>query len=178
MASTGVNLANVLVLLLGLGSILLVPVLKMATGLPPYMGMLAALGIVWFVTDTRVFHRLTHRSREGTSDESGISPTDSQFTLPAPGSVIEALHKMDLTGLLFFAGVLLAVSALDAASVIKSYADFLVWACGNNPVAISTFLGVSSAVVDNVPLVQASIDMFGETTPVDDPLWHLLALAA
>jgi len=175
-------MANTLVLILGIGCILLVPVLKMATGLPPYMGMLAALGIVWFVTDTHTFHRLAHRVKhdkaEGTAQDSDVSPAGSQFTPPPPGSVVEALHKMDLTGLLFFAGVLLAVSALDAASCLKNYAEFLVWACGNSPVAISTVLGISSAVVDNVPLVQAAIDMFGDDVPTNDPLWHLVALAA
>eukprot|EP00932_Pfiesteria_piscicida_P003094 SRR837773.13005.p1 GENE.SRR837773.13005~~SRR837773.13005.p1 ORF type:complete len:181 (-),score=66.13 SRR837773.13005:34-510(-) len=94
-----------------------------------------------------------------------------------PGSVVEALHEMDLTGLLFFAGVLLAVGALDAAGVLHTYADLLVKLCGKSPVAICSLLGVSSAVVDNVPLVQASIDMFAET-PMDDPLWQLTALAA
>merc|ERR1712048_1289176 len=94
------------------------------------------------------------------------------------GSVIEALHKMDLTGLLFFAGILLAVSALHAAGVLELYAKFLVEACRHSSVAISTFLGVSSAVVDNVPLVQAAIDMFKDDVPTNDPLWHLVALAA
>merc|ERR1711904_179741 len=60
----------------------------------------------------------------------------------------------------------------------ETYAEFLMRACGNNPIWISTFLGISSAVVDNVPLVQASIDMFGDDIPVNDPLWHLVALAA
>jgi Na+/H+ antiporter NhaD/arsenite permease-like protein len=84
---------------------------------------------------------------------------------------------MDLTGLLFFAGVLLAVGALDAAGVLQMYAEWLVRICDKNPFAIATFLGVSSAVVDNVPLVQASIRMF-DHLPVNDPLWHLVALAA
>merc|ERR1712216_916883 len=70
-----VTLANKLVLCLGIGVILLVPVLKMATGVPPYMGMLAALGIVWFVTDTHAFHRLHSTAcsrRQGEDDGSVI----------------------------------------------------------------------------------------------------------
>jgi Na+/H+ antiporter NhaD/arsenite permease-like protein len=169
-----VTCANVLVLLLGIGSILFVPVLKMVTGIPPYMGMLAALGIVWFVTDTHAFHRLARPNREV---DSAITPEDAGFVAPPHGGVIEALHKMDLTGLLFFAGVLLAVSALNAAGVLQMYAEWLVRLCDNSPFAIATFLGVSSAVVDNVPLVQAAISMFDDL-PVNHPLWHLVALAA
>jgi Na+/H+ antiporter NhaD/arsenite permease-like protein len=169
-----VTCANVLVLVLGIGSIMFVPVMKMVTGLPPYMGMLAALGIVWFVTDTHAFHRLARPNREVGS---AITLEDSGFSAPPHGSVIEALHKMDLTGLLFFAGVLLAVGALDAAGVLQMYAEWLVRICDKNPFAIATFLGVSSAVVDNVPLVQAAIRMF-DHLPVNDPLWHLVALAA
>merc|ERR1711879_719342 len=130
-----------------------------------------------FVTDTHAFHSLAQKGKREAETEDA-SPTDSQFAPPPPGSVIEALHKMDLTGILFFAGVLLAVSALDAASVLQRYAEFLVRACGNSPIWIFTFLGISSAVVDNVPLVQAAIDMFGDTYPQNDPLWHLVALAA
>merc|ERR1712157_411702 len=90
--------------------------------------------------------------------------------------VIEALHKMDLTGLLFFAGVLLAVGALNTAGVLNSYANLLIRVCNNSTVSIATLLGVSSAVVDNVPLVEAAIHMF--EVPMDDHLWQLIALAA
>merc|ERR1711972_176574 len=81
-------------------------------------------------------------------------------------------------GLLFFAGVLLAVGALETAGVLEDYAEKLVRWCNGSAVAICSLLGVSSAVVDNVPLVQAAINMFGESTPMDDPLWQLVALGA
>jgi len=179
-----VRRANVLVLVLGISAILMVPVLKMITGLPPYLGMLLALGVLWFVTDTTAFHDLAHLPREGPEEgdeEIGASPQTpvaSEHRQAMTGSVVEALHQMDLTGLLFFAGVLLAVGALDAAGVLQTYADLLVRLVGDKPVAICSVLGLSSAVVDNVPLVQASIDMFGDTRPMDDPLWQLTALAA
>jgi Na+/H+ antiporter NhaD/arsenite permease-like protein len=173
-----VTQARVLVLCLGMVCILMVPILKMWTGLPPYLGMLLALGIVWFVTDTTAFSRLA-----GMEEESSVCVTDTPRT-PAPqnhspggGGVIEALHKMDITGLLFFAGVLLAVGALNTAGVLNTYASFLVRICHGSPVLITTLLGVSSAVVDNVPLVEAAIHMFTDT-PMDDPLWQLVALAA
>merc|ERR1711948_10554 len=113
----------------------------------------------------------------------GISESsDTAVAKPAleehhQSGVIEALHKVDLTGLLFFTGVLLAVVALDAAGVLSRYATWLDQWFGDNPIILSLALGVSSAVVDNVPLVEASIEMF-EETPMDDPLWQLVALAA
>jgi len=177
-ARSEVTRARVLVLSLGIVCILLVPILKMWTGLPPYLGMLLALGIVWFVTDTTAFARMA-----GMDDERSVGVVDTPRT-PAPqnhspggGGVIEALHKMDLTGLLFFAGVLLAVGALDTAGVLDTYAHFLVRVCHGSPILITTLLGVSSAVVDNVPLVEAAINMFDDK-PMDDPLWQLVALAA
>jgi len=176
-----VTRSKVLVLVMGVVCILMVPVLKMTTGLPPYLGMLLALGILWFVTDTTAFHRLAHLPREEVDVEADGTPTtprSSHFAAPEEGSVVEALHKMDLTGLLFFAGVLLAVGALDTAGVLHSYAEMLRRICKGSSVAICSLLGVSSAIVDNVPLVQASINMFGEEMPMDDPLWQLTALAA
>jgi len=173
--------AKALVLVLGIICIFMVPVLKMVVGLPPYLGMLLALGILWFVTDTAAFHSLAHLPKDNVDLEADGTPQTSgtsHFAAPEPGSVVEALHKMDLTGLLFFAGVLLAVGALDTAGVLDTYAEMLVRLCAGSPVAIASLLGVSSAVVDNVPLVQASINMFGETMPIDDPLWQLVALAA
>lgn len=148
-----ITAASVLVLVLGIFLILMVPALKMWTALPPYLGMFLALGLFWVATDAM--------------DSSGS---------PAVG-VVAALHKVDLTGLLFFMGVLLAVGALNSAGVLRRYAVSLVGLCGSSPVALCTLLGLSSAVVDNVPLVQATIDMFKEV-PCDDPLWQLISLAA
>jgi len=176
-----ITLSKVLVLALGIACIFMVPVLKMTTGLPPYMGMLLALGIIWFVTDTRAFRRLARQ--ENTVPDSSSRSLDGDGTPTTPKEehfseegVIEALHKMDLTGLLFFAGVLLAVSALNTAGVLKAYAELLVRLCGDSPVLICSLLGISSAIVDNVPLVEAAINMFDK--PQDDPLWQLVALAA
>lgn len=87
-----------------------------------------------------------------------------------------ALHKVDLSSLLFFTGVLLSVAALESAEVLSRYSEFMNEATGGSPLALSAMLGISSAVVDNVPLVQASIEMFHQ--PMDDPLWQLVALSA
>lgn len=172
--------SKVLVLSLGLVCIFMVPVLKMTAGLPPYMGMLLALGVLWFVTDTRAFKRLAGGSvvtARTTIDSVKTARTPKEEHFGSDEGVIEALHKMDLTGLLFFAGVLLAVGALDTAGVLEDYAKILVRLCNNSSVLICSLLGVSSAIVDNVPLVQAAINMFKDQ-PVDDPLWQLVALAA
>jgi len=178
-APSEVTRGKVAVLLLGVACILMVPVLKMTTGLPPYLGMLLALGILWFVTDTVAFQSFAKIGPQIGPAETPRSPSMAVVHQGTEGrSVVDALHQMDLTGLLFFAGVLLAVGALDTAGVLEDYARFLVKLCGNSPVLICTLLGVSSAIVDNVPLVQASINMFGATTPENDPLWQLVALAA
>jgi len=168
--------ANTFVLCLGVSCIMMVPLLKMFTGLPPYLGMLLALGIVWFVTDTAFFHNLANMPKD--KHELDANGTPKTPAVSPPVNVVDALHKMDLTGLLFFAGVLLAVGALNTAGVLQNYAQLIVEFCKHSTVAIATLLGLSSAIVDNVPLVQASINMFGDTTPVDDALWQLVALSA
>merc|ERR1712187_811751 len=143
------------------------------------LGMLLALGVIWFVTDTNTFKRLAHldvpNENKGSGLETPHTPAETQYLFSDEG-VIEALHKMDLTGLLFFAGVLLAVGALNTAGVLDDYANLLIRVCNKSTVAIATLLGVSSAIVDNVPLVEAAINMFDES--MEDQLWQLIALAA
>jgi len=173
----GVSIMQVAALVLGMSCILSVPVLKMMTGLPPYIGMLLALGLYWVVTDLIDFGPSQRKNTmEGTSPDPSNSHA-AHGTEAHGGGVIEALGKVDLTGLLFFTGVLLAVGALDCSGVLRRYAAILRQLCADNVVVLCSLLGVSSAIVDNVPLVQASIDMF-EGTPTDDPLWQLVALAA
>lgn len=177
---------KVVVLAFGIMLILLVPVLKIWTGLPPYLGMLLALGAMWLVTDALDLD--AHREMDGRVDvpmdlhdtpvnspESDDLPVEHHG--PPQTGVVAALYKLDLTGLLFFAGILLSVGALDSAGVLHMYATSLVKLCRGSPFALCILLGLSSAVVDNVPLVQASIDMFKETE-TDDELWQLVALAA
>lgn len=157
-----VTSVKVLSLAIGVFVILLVPVLKIWAGLPPYLGMLLALGLMWLISDLLHF------------DTQGKDEADHGM---ARRGVVAALYKVDLSGLLFFTGVLLSVGALDSAGVLAAYATMLVNSLGQSPVALCTFLGVSSAVVDNVPLVEASIDMFKDVA-TDDRLWQLVALAA
>jgi len=156
---------KVIALIFGVFCILLVPGLKMGCGLPPYLGMLLALGLMWLLTDVLQMQG----ADQGEMDDEDHGPPQ--------GGVVSAMKKVDLTGLLFFTGVLLAIGALDAAGVLKQYATMITKLCKNSAVRLSILLGLSSALVDNVPLVEASIDMFRET-PTDDPLWQLVALAA
>lgn len=158
---------KVIALIFGVLCILMVPGLKIGCGLPPYLGMLLALGLMWLLTD--VMHFRGHlMNGDAEEDDHGGPP---QY------GVVSALRKVDLTGLLFFTGVLLAIGALNAAGVLKEYAEMINDLCKHSAVRLSILLGLSSAVVDNVPLVEASIDMFRETN-TDDPLWQLVALAA
>merc|ERR1712117_526323 len=98
------------------------------------MGMLLALGIIWFVTDSHTFKRLATPLERRTEAQSGAvdTPHTPQEVHFGDEGVIDALHKMDLTGLLFFAGVLLAVGALDTAGVLEDYAAFLTRFCGGS----------------------------------------------
>jgi len=159
------------VLAFGILMILMVPVLKIWTALPPYLGMLLALGAMWLLTDSLP----QPPPHNGHTDEE--SEIDEHHTGPPQNGVVAALHNLDLTGLLFFTGILLAVEALNSAGILKSYATNLVAVCQGSPLLLCSLLGISSALVDNVPLVQASIDMFHDSE-TDDPLWQLVALAA
>lgn len=156
-----VNAHNIQMFAMGVSCILSVPVLKAITGLEPWLGMLLALGLMWLITDA-ISTEKDHALR-------AIGP-------PQHG-VVEALRKVDLCGLLFFAGVLLAVGCLNAAGVLQRFAQQLAGWCGGSEVLLSSMLGVASAIVDNVPLVAASIEMFDDV-PVDDKLWQLIALAS
>jgi len=177
-----VSRKSILALALGVVCILMVPVVKMVTGLPPYLGMLLALGLYWLITDCMGFesHKLHTESEldlDDEKDEIACEELAAEEHHPHGSvGVPAALHKVDLSSLLFFTGVLLAVATLDNAGVLKLYASWLENVTGGSTVLMTSLLGVSSAVVDNVPLVQASIQMFEE--PVDSPVWQLVALCA
>jgi Na+/H+ antiporter NhaD/arsenite permease-like protein len=145
-----------IILFTGVGLLIFVPVFKTLTHLPPFMGMLLALGGMWILTT--VIHK-------GKSDES-----EDRF------SVANALQRIDSPSILFFLGILLAVSALQSVGILTLLADFL---SGNlkNDYLIGIALGLLSSIVDNVPLVAASQGMFDLTTyPADHPFWSFLAL--
>lgn len=163
-----------LVFILGIGALLFVPVFKTVTHLPPYMGILFGLGVLWVVTE--ILHR-------GKNDED-----------KHPLSVVGVLRKIDTTSVLFFLGILLAVSSLATAGHLTQVASALKDSLGN-VYAINIAIGLLSSVVDNVPLVAGAMKMYPLVTPevlsaagsdagwlgnfvVNGTFWELLAFCA
>lgn len=147
-----------LVLFLGILLLLMVPVYKMITHLPPYMGMMLALGILWLTTE------IIHREKEHEHKKSL--------------SVLHALKRMDMPSILFFLGILLAVSALETQGTLPSLAAWLDQSVGNMDVVV-IITGILSAIVDNVPLVAAAIGMYPlADIPMDSRFWEMLAFCA
>ncbi len=134
----------------------MVPIFKMVTHLPPFMGILLALGIMWVITSFIHHHK--------------------DITLKNQFSVATALQKIDTPSILFFLGILLTVSALQVTGVLQNTAQFLNLHL-HNETNIATALGGLSAIVDNVPLVAAAQGMYSlQNYPTDHNFWHLLAL--
>lgn len=147
---------GVLIFFLGIASLICVPILKMLTGLPPFMGVLLGLSVMWLVTD--IIHR-NHAGRE-------------HLRVPS------VLANIDMSSLLFFLGILLAIDAMDAANVLHALAQWFDQNIGNSNV-IATLIGLASAIIDNVPLVAAAMRMYTlDQYPVDHPFWQLIAFCA
>ena len=147
-----------LIFYVGIGCLLFVPIFKTFTHLPPYMGMLLCLGIIWVVTE------LLHKKKA--DDEKGVL------------SVNHAIRKIDTPSILFFFGILMAIASLEYVGVLPQMAAYLNSSIGNiNLVAIA--IGLLSAVFDNVPLVAALQSMYTlEQYPQDHYFWELLAYTA
>ena len=149
------------VFIAGVLGLLFVPVFKTITHLPPYMGMLLSLGVLWVATE------ILHRSKNH----------EQKSML----SVIGVLKKIDTPTIFFFLGILLAVSSLQSMGVLNDIALFLNTTVGNIYV-INTIIGLLSAIVDNVPLVAAAIGMYPVelTGPFaqDGVFWNFLAYCA
>lgn len=147
-----------LVFALGLGALLGVPLFKTYTHLPPYMGIMLGLGILWIVTE------LMHKNS---------IETDKGHLL-----VTSVLRRVDVPSVLFFLGILTAVSGLQVAGHLTDMAHLLDEKLGNM-YAINTVIGLLSSIVDNVPLVAASMGMYPLTQfHADHPFWELLAYCA
>ena len=162
-------------LYLGLGAIVFVPIFKMVTHLPPYVGMMLSLGVVATFAEiysSSKFSMSIHDSEESDA-HSHHSPVHS------------ALAKIELPSILFFLGILMAVAALESLGILFNFATSLQDSMPQlgtemHPGGVSDLvvllLGVGSAVIDNVPLVAASLGMFSE--PIDHELWHFIAFSA
>ena len=151
------------VFLLGLSALLFVPVFKVITHLPPFMGMMLGLGVMWGFTEL-LHHKKSLESKQGFS-------------------VTAVLRKIDTASVLFFLGILLAVSALQELGFLRTLAQFLDEKL-NNIYAINMAIGLLSALVDNVPLVAAAQGMYEISTVADSPFaadgtfWLFLAYCA
>lgn len=149
-------------LFLGLGGIIFVPIFKTVTHLPPYMGMMLSLGVVWLVSE------YIHPEEDFTEERK------HQY------SAHKALSRIELSSILFFLGILMAVAALETVVVgnvgaLRFLAEQLQEAIPNQDIVIIV-LGFMSAIIDNVPLVAASMGMYDQ--PMDAKLWHFIAYSA
>lgn len=141
---------------IGIGCLIFVPIFKILTGLPPFMGMTLVFAFVWIITD------LKHYSQPG----------NNHLRLPY------LMSKIDISSILFFFGILLCIDALDTAGMLQSLANWLDQNLGNTNL-IAVTLGFLSAIVDNVPLVAAIMGMYDLSTyPIDSNFWQLIAYCA
>lgn len=161
-------LSSKTMLFLGLGMIVSVPVFKTVTHLPPYMGMMLALGVVWLVSE------YIHPEEDFTKERKHLY------------SAHKALSRIEISSILFFLGILMAVAGLeslvygvseggDPVGTLRYVAEILNGAIPNQDIVV-VILGVLSAIIDNVPLVAASMGMY--SAPTDSLLWHFIAYSA
>ena len=147
-----------IMLFAGIASLLGVPIFKSITHLPPYMGILLGLGLVWILSE--------------------ILHSDKDEAAKKPYTVGFALSKVDTSSVLFFLGILLAIGALESFGYLESLAVFLENTLGNQYLIV-TIIGLASSVVDNVPLVAATMGMYNLTDfPLDHSMWEYLAFCA
>ncbi len=145
------------VFLLGVGILVFVPIFKTLTHLPPFMAILLGLGVMWIITE------ILHNQKD-TADKDTLS-------------VVHALRKIDTPSILFFLGILISISALQATGQLTQLAQWLTKTINNDTIIVTT-IGLLSAVVDNVPLVAASQGMYSlDQYPTDHFFWEFLAYA-
>ncbi len=149
---------STIMLLTGIGTLVFVPVFKTVTHLPPYMGILLGLGIVWVISE------ILHSEK----DEEERHP----FT------VAHALSKIDTSSILFFLGILISIGALESTHLLASLAEWMNKTIGNQDIIV-VVIGLASAIIDNVPLVAASMGMYDLATfPADSKIWEFMAYCA
>ena len=152
-----------IIFFLGVGGLMFVPIFRYLTDLPPYMGILLVLGVLW--TATEIFHRRMHLGEDSMS-----------------ARVIALLRKIDMGTILFFLGILMAVGCLAEIGVLTAMGRGLESVSGGNHYLVTGIIGVLSSIVDNVPLVAGCMGMYpiaptGDMS-VDGIFWQLLAYCA
>lgn len=151
---------SVVILVLGLILIILVPIIKMTTHLPPYMGMMFSLGLISIVAEI-----ISKRQ---------FSLTDINATHSHTSPTFKALTKIELPSILFFLGILMTIAAMESMGMIYGFGVQVQESMDVN--LFVTLLGVASAIIDNVPIVAASMGMF--QFALDHEIWHFIAFAA
>ncbi len=158
-------------LLFGVGGLIFVPVFKTITGLPPYVGMMFSMGVVWLISE------YIHPEEDFTEERKHLY------------SARYALSRIEMSSILFFLGILAAVAALEAVvggvnangepiGLLMSMAEKLNTSIPNLDIVIF-ILGFLSAIIDNVPLVAATMGMYSmDMHPMDDKLWQFIAYSA
>ena len=148
---------------IGVGGLLSVPIFRFATGLPPFMGILLVLALLWIVTEF-IFKQKKYQDMANLPDVSSM------------------LHRIDLSTILFFLGILTTVAALSETGTLKALGTALDNAFGGNPYMITGIIGILSAFVDNVPLVASCMGMYEVGNVgvycIDGTFWQLLAYSA
>jgi len=150
-------LSSKMMLAVGIGALVSVPIFKSITHMPPYIGMMMALGIVWLVSE------YIHPEEDFEEQKKHLY------------SAHTALSRIEMSSILFFLGILMAVGSLESLGILQNLAEKLDAAVPSQEVVVM-LLGVFSAIIDNVPLVAASMGMYDFAT--DDKLWHFIAYAA
>lgn len=151
---------QIFILILGISMLIMVPIFKMLTHLPPFMGMMLGVGILWIITE--IMHR----------HHAGDDAASNRRTL------VSVLTRIDLPSIFFFLGILLAIASLEVSGVLGNLSVFMDEKIGNlNFIVMAT--GLASAVIDNVPLVAATQGMYNLADfPIDHYLWEFLAYCA
>lgn len=152
-----------IILFFGVGGLIFVPIFRMLTGLPPFMGILLALGVLWLVSEWR-------------TTRASIVVEDSHL------KVTTLLSRIDLATILFFLGILLAVATLQETGVLTAFGQWLNEVSNGNHYLVTGVIGVVSSIVDNVPLVAGCMDMYPIAATgdfaCDGLFWQLLAYCA
>lgn len=155
--SSKMLLSSKTMLTAGLFALIFVPIFKTITHLPPWMGMMLGLSVVWLIS-------------EYIEPERNLSTEDKHKY-----SVRNALSRIEISSILFFLGILLAINALESLGTLKQISGQLDRLFPSRDI-VATIIGIVSAVIDNVPLVAAAIGMYD--LPMDDKMWHFIAFSA
>ncbi len=155
------------VFFVGVGGLIFVPIFKSITHLPPFIGILLVFGVLW--TMTEIFYRAQGEAAE----ESGMQKR-----------ITKVITRIDMSTILFFLGILMAVACLQVTGVLTKLGADLDSAFSGNYYIINGIIGALSAVVDNVPLVAGCMNMYevapvaGDPMAIDGIFWQLLAYCA